>query len=91
MPRTDAERQADTRVRRAQRKRQVKRKEEGREREWSRDAFLGDLYRISRRATAEIESEPEQAQALDRAREQAREGNLVSQEELERRLNSDDE
>lgn len=90
MPKTDAERAVDTRVRRANQRRQVKRKQDEREKEWSRETFLDDLFKVSRRATSEIEADPDQAQALDRAREQAREGKTVSQEELERRLNDDE-
>lgn len=58
---------------------------------WSRDDFFYDLRRASRRATREIESDPQQASALDRSRRQAREGKLLSQEELDQQLEADDE
>jgi hypothetical protein len=57
------------------------------ERDWTRDHFLADLNRVSRRITREIESDPAQAAALDRSREQAREGKLISQEEFDRESN----
>lgn len=41
--------------------------------------------------TAEIRSEPGEAAALNRARKHAREGKLISQEELDREFEADDE
>jgi hypothetical protein len=76
--------------RRARRLREVKRKHEQREQAWSRDICLADAHRASRRATAEIEADPKEAAGLDRARQQAREGELVSQEELDREFESDE-
>jgi len=76
--------------RRARRLREVKRKHEQRERAWSRDTCLDDLHRVSRRATAEIEADSKEAAGLDRARQQAREGKLISQEELDREFESDE-
>jgi hypothetical protein len=76
--------------RRARRLREVKRKHEQRERTWSRDICLADLHKASRRATAEIESDPKEAAALDRARQQAREGKLISQDELDREFESNE-
>jgi len=62
-----------------------------RERPWTREHFMGDLHRVSRRLTAEIESDPKEAAALDRARRHAREGKLISQDEVDRELGADDE
>jgi hypothetical protein len=76
--------------RRARRLREIKRKDERRERDWGRNLCLADLHLASRRATAEIEADPKEAAALDRARQQAREGDLVSQEELDREFESDE-
>lgn len=53
---------------------------------WGRDDFMHDLSRASRRLTAEIEADPEEAAALDRARKQSREGRRVTQDELDREL-----
>jgi hypothetical protein len=58
---------------------------------WGRGEFMRDLERASRRATQEIEADPAQAAALDRSMQQAREGHLISQEELDRELGDDDE
>jgi hypothetical protein len=80
----------DKRVRELSKRTKRQRKDEDRERAWTRETFLSDLDKVSRRATAEIEADPKQAKALDRAREQARAGNLISQEELDRRLNDDE-
>lgn len=74
------------------RRRQARRTEEAHDTPaWTRDDFLHDLGRASRRVTREIESDPQQAAALDRSRRQAREGRLMSKEELERELTDDDE
>ncbi len=74
----------------AQRRRELHRKDEEHERTWSGDTLLRDLRKVSRRATAEIEADPQEAAALDRARRQARDGKLISQEELDREFESDE-
>jgi hypothetical protein len=76
--------------RRARRLREIRRKHEQREQVWRRDMCLADLHKASRRATAEIEADPKEAAALERARQQAREGKLISQEELDREFESDE-
>jgi len=76
--------------RHARHHRALKRRDERRERAWSRDVFLFDLHK-ARRMTEEIRLEPGAAAALNRARQQAKEGKLISQEDLDRELNADDE
>jgi len=67
--------------------RSLKQRDERREISWSRQA---DLHRASR-MTEEIRSEPGEADKLNRARQHARERNLISQEELDRELDAGDE
>lgn len=76
--------------RHARHHRALRRRDEQRERIKGQDVFLSDLHR-ARRMTDEIRSEPEQAEALNRARRHAHEGKLISQEELDRELDADDE
>lgn len=46
---------------------------------------------MGRSITEEILADPEQSAALDRAREQARRGELISEEEAKRLLEDDDD
>lgn len=46
---------------------------------------------MATRMTEEIRSEPGEAEKLDQARQHAREGKLISQEELDREFEADDE
>jgi len=75
----------------ARRRHEKNRREEEREREWSHESFFKDLHKASQLLTSEIEGDPAEAEALDRARQQAHEGKLVSQEELDQELGTDDE
>lgn len=65
----------------------LKQRDERRE----RSAHLGDLRRARRKATAEIEADAQELAGLRRARQQAEEGELISQEELDRELTSEDD
>jgi len=76
--------------RHARHHRALRRRDEEREKAWSRDAFLSDLHKAAR-MTEEIKSEPGEAAALNRARQHAKEGKLISQEELDREFEADDE
>lgn len=76
--------------RHARHHRALRRRDEQRERAWGRDAFLSDLHKAAR-MVEEIKSEPGEAACLDRARQHAKEGKLISQEELDRELEADDE
>ena len=51
--------------------------------EWTRDHFMHDLARASRRITQDIESDAAQASALDRSRQQARDGDLISEADFD--------
>jgi len=62
-----------------------------REENWSRGDFFHDLGRASRRITREIEADPHQAEALERSREQAREGRVISQEDFDKETSDEDE
>jgi hypothetical protein len=76
--------------RHARHHRALRRRDEQREKAWNRDAFLSDLHRAAR-MTEEIKEEPGEAAALNRARQHAKEGRLISQEELDREFEADDE
>lgn len=65
----------------------LKQRDERRE----RANYLSDLRRARRRATAEIEADPRELASLRRGRQQAHKGELVSREDLDRELLSDDE
>jgi hypothetical protein len=76
--------------RHARHHRALRLRDEQREKASSRDLFLADLHRATR-MTEEIRSEPQEAAALNRARQHAREGKLISQEDLDREFDADDE
>lgn len=73
------------------RKRQVRRTQGGHDAAWAREDFFHDLGLASRRITQEIEADPGQAAALDRSQRQAREGKVISQEEMDAELASGDD
>jgi hypothetical protein len=73
--------------RHARHHRSLKQRDERRE----RALYLIDLRRARRRATAEIEANPRELASLRRAVQQAHEGLLISQDELDRELAPDDE
>lgn len=57
---------------------------------WTREHFMSDLALASRRVTQEIEQDTEQASALDRSREEARAGRVISQEDFDREMGEED-
>jgi hypothetical protein len=82
---------ADAKVHSARRRRENRRKALRIDQEWSRERRLRELRSASGRMTDEIATDHAQAQALTRSRAQAVEGHLISQEELDRVLQDDDE
>jgi hypothetical protein len=82
---------AEANVHRARHRRDISRKAERIEREWDREHFLRDLHRSSRCLTDDIAADPAQSLALTRAREQASQGKLISQEDLDREFHDDEE
>jgi hypothetical protein len=85
---------SDIRGRAGQHRREVHRKDIREERALHRDTYTSDVRRskrASRLATAEIEADPAEVAGLRRATQQAQEGKLISQDELDRELQFDDE
>lgn len=58
--------------------------------DFTREHFFADLSKVSQRLTQDIEADPAQAASLDRARKEAREGKVRSEQELDDELESDE-
>jgi hypothetical protein len=90
MARKDEEAASKLLSRHERHRRSLRQRDERRERAWGRDDFLVDRRKATR-ITEDIRSEPGEADKLNAARRHAREGKLISLDELKRELDADDE